>query len=104
MAYLVRISARAERDLALLYQKTNAEQSVAAKKWYLGLTDAISSLEQHPNRCPTTAENPKFRHLLYGREPHVYRIIYRVVEKAKRVDVLHIRHGARRAFRKSDLR
>jgi plasmid stabilization system protein ParE len=58
MAYLVRISARAERDLALLYQKTNAEQSVAAKKWYLGLTDAISSLEQHPKPVPDDRREP----------------------------------------------
>jgi len=99
MAYLVRMAARAKRDLALIYQRANAEESVAARKWYLELTDAVFSLEQHPNRCPTTAENPKFRHLLYGHKPHVYRIIYRVVEKAKRVEVVQIRHGARRGFR-----
>jgi mRNA-degrading endonuclease RelE of RelBE toxin-antitoxin system len=34
--------------------------------------------------------------LLYGHKPHIYRIIYRVVERHKRVDVVHIRHGARR--------
>jgi plasmid stabilization system protein ParE len=97
------MAARAKRDLALIYQRANAEESVMAKKWYLGLTNAICSLEQHPNRCPTTAENPNFRHLLYGHKPHVYRIIYSVVEKAKRVDVLHIRHGARRGFPRADL-
>jgi toxin ParE1/3/4 len=94
---------RAGRDLALIYQRIGGEGSVAARKWYLGLTDAIFSLEQHPNRCATTAENPVFRHLLYGHKPHVYRIIYRVVEKTKRVEVLHMRHGARRGFRRADL-
>lgn len=98
MAYLVRTSARAERDLASIYKQINVEESAAARKWYLGLADAISSLDQHPNRCPTTAENPNFRHLLYGHKPYVYRIIYNVVEKAKRVEVLHVRHGARREF------
>jgi len=92
------MAARAKRDLALIYQRIGGEESAAARKWYLGLTDAISSLEQHPNRCTTTAENSNFRHLLYGHKPHVYRIIYRVVEKTKRVEVLHIRHGARRGF------
>jgi toxin ParE1/3/4 len=102
MAYLVRTSARAERDLAFLYKQINVEESLAARKWYLGLTEAISSLERHPNRCPRAMENPTLRHLLYGRKPYVYRIIYSVVEKAKQVEILHIRHGARRGFRKSD--
>jgi plasmid stabilization system protein ParE len=38
---------------------------------------------------------PGVRHLLYGHRPHIYRVIYRVLEKQKEVDVLHVRHGAR---------
>jgi plasmid stabilization system protein ParE len=41
--------------------------------------------------------------LLYGGKPHVYRAIYRVLEKQKVVEVLHIRHGARREFTASGL-
>jgi len=40
----------------------------------------------------------RLRHLLYGHKPHVYRLIYRIVEKPKRVEVLHIRHGAMNKF------
>jgi plasmid stabilization system protein ParE len=104
MPYLVSIAARAERDLLILYEEINAGESATARKWYQGLKNAILSLQQQPNRCPSTAENRKLRHLLYGHDPHVYRIIYRVVEKAGRVEVLHIRHGARRGFRRSDVR
>jgi len=32
-----------------------------------------------------------------------YRVIYRVVEKQKQVDVLHIRHGARQEFKIDEL-
>jgi toxin ParE1/3/4 len=103
MAYLVSVTARAERDLAFLYADINAAESAAAGKWYQRLRNAILSLEEHPNRCPTTAENRDLRHLLHGDNPHVYRIIYRVLEKQERVEVLHIRHGARRRFRKSKL-
>jgi mRNA-degrading endonuclease RelE of RelBE toxin-antitoxin system len=39
----------------------------------------------------------------YGNKPHVYRVIYRVLEREKRVNVLHIRHGARRDFKASDI-
>lgn len=98
MGYFVNVTPRAERDLARLYEEVNAEESQAALKWYFGLKEAILRLEDHPNRCPVTRENPSLRHLLYGNKPHVYRVIYRVLEKQKRVEVLHIRHGARRRF------
>lgn len=104
MAYLVRVTARAERDLVLIFSAINAEHSDAAVQWYWGLKKAILSLEEKPNRCPKTPENSELRHLLYGHSPHVYRVIYRVVEKSKQVDVLHIRHGARRRFKRSEVK
>jgi plasmid stabilization system protein ParE len=101
MAYLVRITPRARHDLATLFQDIHAEDSETALMWYRGLRQAALTLEEMPNRCPTTPENPQLRHLLYGRKPHVYRVIYRVLENEKRVNVLHIRHGARQKFKAS---
>ena len=103
MAYLVRIAARAERDLVSLYGEIDAPDSAAARQWYRGLKQAILSLAERPNRCPVTPENKRLRHLLYGGKPHLYRVIYRVHSRRRQVDVLHIRHGARRKFRPSDL-
>lgn len=103
MAYLVNVTARAERDFALLFNAINAGQSDAALKWYRGLKEAILSLEEHPERCPGAPENTKLRHLLYGHKPHIYRVIYRVIEKHKRVDVLHIRHGVRKRLKRSEV-
>jgi plasmid stabilization system protein ParE len=103
MAYLVNITSRAERDLTHLYREINAEHSDAALKWYRGLKEAILSLEDHPHRCPAAREKKELRHLLYGHKPHVYRVIFRVLEKQKQVDVLHIRHGARRKLKPSDV-
>ena len=104
MAYLVNITARAERDLLLLFGAINAEDSGAALKWYWGLRDGILSLGEHPNRCARTPEKADLRRLLYGHKPHIYRVIYRVVEKRKQVYVLHIRHGARRRFKASEIK
>ena len=81
MAYLVNVTARAERDLAKLYSAINAGDSDATLRWYRGLKLKILSLEQQPARCPATPESPELRHLLYGNKPHVYRAIYRVLEK-----------------------
>jgi len=63
MAYLVNVTVRAARDLAILYQEIHAGNSDAALKWYRGLKNAILSLERHPNRCPVTPENTNLRHL-----------------------------------------
>jgi len=104
MAYLVNITPRAERDFAILYGDINASASGPALKWYRGLKEAVLSLEEHPERCPLTPEGKQLRYLLYGKKPHVYRVIVRVIEKEKRVDVLHIRHGARQKLKSSDLR
>ena len=103
MAYLISIAARAERDLAHLYDKINAASSGTALKWYKGLRNAILSLEEAPNRCLATREKRRLRHLLYGHKPNVYRIIHRVLERQKRVEVLHLHHGARRSLKPTDL-
>jgi len=58
----------------------------------------VLSLEELPKRCPVTPEKQQLRHLLYGHKLHNNRVIYRVLEKQKGVDGLHIRHGARKGF------
>jgi toxin ParE1/3/4 len=98
MAYLVKLMPRAQCDLKLLFEHIHAAESVGAFRWYKGLKGAIFSLEKHPNRCAVIPENKRLGHLLYGHKPHIYRVIYRVLERSKRVEVLHIRHGARRRF------
>jgi plasmid stabilization system protein ParE len=103
MAYRVKIMPRARRDLSAIYHWIGARSSDTARTWYLGLKDAIRSLHGTPNRCPVTPEDKGLRHLLYGHKPHVYRVIYRILEKQKQVEVLHIRHGAMDKFGSEDL-
>jgi plasmid stabilization system protein ParE len=103
MGYLISIAHRAERDLVSLFEEIDAAHSDVAMKWYMGLIKSIRTLGNLPNRCSAAPENPQFRHLFYGRTNSVYRVIFRVSEKQKRVEVLHIRHGARREPEASDL-
>jgi toxin ParE1/3/4 len=103
VAYLVKIMPRAERDLEGLYAALDAGQSDAAFRWFRALERAVFTLEEAPARCPTTPESRKLRHLLYGDKPHVYRVIYRIFERRKEVEILHIRHGAMDQFRLEDL-
>jgi toxin ParE1/3/4 len=98
MAYLVRLSDRALRDLELIYEYVHADQSDKAFVWFNGLEEAVYSLEKYPNRGAATRERSNLRQLLYGRKPHIYRIIYVVDESRNAVNILHIRHGARTRF------
>lgn len=102
MAYRVEVTARAERDLASLYLYINAQNSDAAREWYHGLKSAILGLKKLPDRNPLTPEDKRLRHLLYGSKPNVYRVIYQVKKKERKIVVLHIRHGARRRLPRSD--
>ena len=91
MAYRVEITARAERDLANIYGNIQAENSQPAAKWFNGLARAIISLERYPKRASRTPENSALRHLLYGRKPFVYRIIFKIDEQVSTVYILTIR-------------
>jgi len=79
----------------------------AAARWYNDLEQAVYALASHPHRCPFAPETRrakrKLRHLLYGKKPHIYRVLYEVDEKWQAVRVLTIRHGARRKLKPSDL-
>ncbi len=107
MTYLVEFAARAVRDLEILYVEKNAAESHAAARWYNELELAVYALASYPHRCPVAPEARRMkrvlRHLLYGKKPHVYRVIYEVDEGRQAVLVLTIRHSARRKIKTSDL-
>ena len=100
MAYQVEITARALRDLAIIYKHIEAAKSAQAARWFNGIEKAINSLEERPNRSPITPEDRALRHLLYGKKPYVYRIIYGIEKDTSTVHVLHIRPPGRNKMRK----
>ena|SRR5271168_2813138 len=105
MAYLVEFSVRAAHDLEILYREKYAAELDSAARWYNGLEE--EAIGWYPHRCPPAAEarklKRKLRHLLYGKKPHVYRVIYEVDDLRQAVWVFTIRHGARQKLKPSDL-
>ena len=95
MSYRVEITSRALRDLAGIYSRIEAETRARAARWFDGMEKAINGLEEHPNRAPVTPEDRALRHLLYGKKPNVYRVIYEIEEDTSTVYVLHIRPPGR---------
>jgi plasmid stabilization system protein ParE len=101
MAYHVEVTDRALRDLALIYKRIEAGASEQAAHWFDGLEDAIFSLADNPTRAPVTPENSALRHLLYGKKPYIYRVIYKIEQDSSTVRVVHIRPPGRDRMKQS---
>ena len=98
MKYLVRMTARSLRDVEAIYIHVEADAFQHAFAWFNRLANAIYSSERFPFRGQIIPENKRLRHLLFGKQPHLYRIIYAADKRHHVVNVLHIRHGVRRAL------
>ena len=91
MAYHVELTDRALRDLSVIDKQIEAASSAQAAQWFARFENAIFSLEKYPARAPHTPEKSRLRHLLFGRKPCVYHVIYEVHERKAKVFVLHLR-------------
>lgn len=99
MDFRVELSDQAQRDIAAIHDWLRSQQAGdAGKRWFVALRSAIASLANLPSRCPFAPESRdspvEVRQLLYGRRPHVYRILFAI--EGDVVQVLHIRHARRR--------
>ena len=95
MQYLVRLTERALRDLEAIHEFIEADSSESAFAWFNALAEAIYRLERLPERGAIITKDAKLRHLLFGKRPNTYRIIYALDKRKSVVTILHIRHGAR---------
>src|SRR5689334_19706499 len=99
MVFRVELAERAQRDVSAIYDWLHSEQAGdAGERWFGALRTAIASLSDVPSRCPLAPENRdasvEVRQLLYGRRPHIYRVLFTI--EGDVVRVLHIRHARRR--------
>jgi toxin ParE1/3/4 len=103
MAYRVKVTGGAQRDLIDISERIVVDGSVAAARWFSRLEAAIDTLERFPRRCPVAPESKKsnreLRHLLYGSKRDVYRVIYDIDEPQKLVRVRAVRHSAMDEFK-----
>jgi plasmid stabilization system protein ParE len=99
MAFRVEITPQAEEDAnAILGWLLSQHAGETGLRWFLRLEEAIASLADLPRRCELAPESTsvpfEIRQLLYGKKPHVYRILFTIDRDT--VYVLRIRHGRRR--------
>ena len=107
MAYPVVLADTAKADANRLYDWVVERAPLRGPEWFEELIDCLYSLNELPRRCPLAREateaKREIRCLLFGKRPHVYRILYEVDEARKTVSILHIRHGARQDLNRDEL-
>ena len=105
MKYRVHLTHSASADAERAYDWLAQRAPRAAVKWFNGLLDVVESLEMFPRLCGLARESEKspeeIRQMLYGRRPHIYRILF--IVRGEDVYVLHIRHGARQTMEPQDI-
>lgn len=93
MSYNVKVFPSAQKEIDQAYRWIVKHTSKKAFLWHFELMEAITSLENFPNRCPLARENEYFkdelRQLICGN----YRIVFTV--KDEEVHVIHVRHTSR---------
>ncbi len=60
MAYSVRITARALREIDAALEWVSRRSRAAAARWHERLMEAVRSLEDHPERCDLAPESEWF--------------------------------------------
>ena len=105
MAYGVSLLPRAKDDLETIYRRIILQTPLQGALWFNELERAIYSLRNHPQRCQVVSRlstsSVLVRQLLFGNYPHIYKIYHQTVGNI--VEVMHIRHGARRQAKRRDL-
>lgn len=105
MIYQVRLQPAAVEDLDGAYQYAAQNAPTPAARWLKRFQTALQTLEHNPERCPLAPENAKSRRILrqylFGKRPHVFRVIYTI--EGNTVWVLRIRRAQRRTLRAEDL-
>ena len=104
MAYSVRITARALREIDEALEWLSERAPRAAAGWHEQLMEAVRSLEENPERCGLAPESewyPGVRQLLHGKRRGVYRILFEV--RGTVVYILRVRHSAQELLEPGEL-
>lgn len=84
MQYQVIITPSAKADIFEMNAWFLENYPNIAEKWLWETSQKITSLAKLPERCPVSPESEAFdvivRQLIYGKKPHIYRILFSIQE------------------------
>lgn len=95
MAFEVRLTAAAKRDIRDAMDFFQKRSPRIASKWFAGLFEALETLQEMPHRHAFVFEAAQLKRLLRGLPYYSHRVIYEVDESAQTVWILRIYHTSR---------
>jgi plasmid stabilization system protein ParE len=99
-------AALADIEQICLWMQGQPTIASSADAWFIGISEAILSLETMPKRYPLAPEaktmEREIHQRLYGKGASCYRLLF-VVYGDQAVRVLRIRHAARSTFESDEL-
>src|SRR5947208_17053295 len=99
-AYEIRLMPEAARDLQQIFDYVEKDSPQHAPAIVKRILDAIDSLQQLPRRCKVHRSSRTPRRVVRSMSVPPYIIYYRVYDQDQVVEVLTVRHGARRQPRR----
>jgi plasmid stabilization system protein ParE len=106
MTFQVVVETQARAEIEAAYRWLAERAPLNAVRWYNRLMNALETLREQPCRCALARESRHFtepiRQLLFGRATRRYRVLF--VVRGTTVHVLHFRHWARAAMRRTSIR
>jgi toxin ParE1/3/4 len=94
--YHVILMPRATCDLEKIHVGISADSLLNADSMVQRILDAVDSLKYFPNRMVAISNHPRLRQAVRRLLVNPYLVYYRVIDRKKLVEILHVRHGARR--------
>jgi toxin ParE1/3/4 len=105
MPFRVQFERKAEFDLRRAEQFLVRLGPKSLSHWHTRLQRAIRGLREDPGRYPEADEagnlNVDLREMLFGRRPHIYRVLFSI--KVDTITIHRIRHAARDRIDEDDL-
>lgn len=101
MAYKVVVMPRAEADLEEAHAFIALDSVPRAEKWLSEALDLILSLRDQPGRFSMVPEYEKLGRHIHDALHYSHRVVFRIREEEKRVEVLRVWHCARGTLRES---
>ena len=105
MAFVVRLSPRAESELEEAHGWATQHAPATAAAWLQRFKVALLTLAENPERCQLAAEDKQLRcglrQFLYGKKPNVFRVLFVLADPDVRI--VAIRRASRRSISRRDL-
>lgn len=100
MQYAVIVTPSGKADIYTINAWLLENYPNVADKWLWETSKAVASLAKSPERCAVSQESDAFdvevRQLLYGKKPHVYRVLFSIQQT--QVFILRVRHTKQKSL------